>query len=161
VLWCVYGYSLAFTEGNAFIGKFDRLFLNGIFDPAKAAFSTAATFSKGVVIPSCLRGIPGDLRRDYLRPDRRRLRRARQVQRRAGLRRAVVHLRLPAMAHMVWFWTGPDAIKDAARLPPKAKPASCSRKARWTSPAAPWCTSTPPWPAWSVPHDRQTRGLRP
>jgi Amt family ammonium transporter len=36
VLWCVYGYSLAFTEGNAFIGKFDRLFLNGIWDPAKA-----------------------------------------------------------------------------------------------------------------------------
>ena len=29
VLWCVYGYSLAFTEGNAFFGGFDRLFLNG------------------------------------------------------------------------------------------------------------------------------------
>ena len=27
VLWCVYGYSLAFTEGNEFIGGFDRLFL--------------------------------------------------------------------------------------------------------------------------------------
>src|SRR3990167_3668452 len=27
VLWCVYGYSLAFTEGNAFFGGFDRLFL--------------------------------------------------------------------------------------------------------------------------------------
>ena len=26
VLWCIYGYSLAFTEGNAFIGGFDRLF---------------------------------------------------------------------------------------------------------------------------------------
>jgi hypothetical protein len=36
VLWCIYGYSLAFTEGNAFFGKFDRLFLNGIWDPAKA-----------------------------------------------------------------------------------------------------------------------------
>ena len=34
VLWCVYGYSLAFTEGNAFIGGFDRLFLKGMFDPA-------------------------------------------------------------------------------------------------------------------------------
>ena len=32
VLWCVYGYSLAFTEGNAFIGGFDRLFLKGTFD---------------------------------------------------------------------------------------------------------------------------------
>ena len=27
VLWVVYGYSLAFTEGNAFIGGLDRLFL--------------------------------------------------------------------------------------------------------------------------------------
>jgi ammonia channel protein AmtB len=33
VLWVVYGYSLAFTEGNAFIGGFDRLFLKGVFDP--------------------------------------------------------------------------------------------------------------------------------
>ena len=51
VLWCIYGYSLAFTEGNAFIGGFDRAFLRGIWDPATAAFSTAATFSKGVAIP--------------------------------------------------------------------------------------------------------------
>ena len=34
VLWLIYGYSLAFTEGNAFIGGFDRLFMKGIFDPA-------------------------------------------------------------------------------------------------------------------------------
>src|ERR1700686_694710 len=34
VLWCIYGYSLAFTAGNAFIGGFSRLFLNGTFDPA-------------------------------------------------------------------------------------------------------------------------------
>jgi len=27
VLWTIYGYSLAFTTGNAFIGGFDRLFL--------------------------------------------------------------------------------------------------------------------------------------
>ena len=32
VLWCVYGYSLAFTEGNAYIGGFDRLFLKGTVD---------------------------------------------------------------------------------------------------------------------------------
>src|SRR5204862_3914321 len=35
VLWSVYGYSLAFTEGNAFFGSFDRLFLQGTFDSAK------------------------------------------------------------------------------------------------------------------------------
>ena len=54
VLWCIYGYSLAFTEGNAFIGGFDRLFLKGIFDPAKGEFAIGATFSKGVVIPELL-----------------------------------------------------------------------------------------------------------
>src|SRR5688500_9739863 len=51
VLWCVYGYSLAFTEGNMFFGGFDRLFLGGTFDAAKGEFAMAATFSKGVVVP--------------------------------------------------------------------------------------------------------------
>jgi Amt family ammonium transporter len=30
VLWAVYGYSLAFTEGNAFIGGFSKAFLSGV-----------------------------------------------------------------------------------------------------------------------------------
>src|SRR6266850_755841 len=47
VLWCVYGYSLAFTEGNAFFGSLTtRAFLNGTFNPATQEFSLAATFSK-------------------------------------------------------------------------------------------------------------------
>src|SRR6201995_1329640 len=32
VLWCVYGYSPAFTEANAFFGGWSRVFLNGTFD---------------------------------------------------------------------------------------------------------------------------------
>src|SRR5205085_1179673 len=51
VLWCVYGYSLAFTEGNAYFGGFDRLFLNGTFDSTKGEFAMAATFSKNTPIP--------------------------------------------------------------------------------------------------------------
>lgn len=39
VLWFIYGYSLAFTEGNAIIGGFDRLFFSGMFNPAEEAFS--------------------------------------------------------------------------------------------------------------------------
>ncbi|HSI53449.1 MAG TPA: ammonium transporter [Ramlibacter sp.] len=54
VLWCLYGYSLAFTEGNSFIGGFDRVLMNGLFDPAKGEFAMGATFSKGVVIPELL-----------------------------------------------------------------------------------------------------------
>ena len=46
VLWAIYGYSIAFTEGNAFFGGFDRLFLAGITPE-----SVAATFSKGVYVP--------------------------------------------------------------------------------------------------------------
>ena len=51
VLWCIYGYSLAFTEGNAYFGGFDRLFLKGAFDSAKGEYAMAATFSKGAPIP--------------------------------------------------------------------------------------------------------------
>src|SRR6266481_4822363 len=45
VLWCIYGYSLAFTEGNSFFGSLtERLFLRGTFDPVKGEFANAATF---------------------------------------------------------------------------------------------------------------------
>ncbi|MBJ7314235.1 ammonium transporter [Rugamonas sp. CCM 8940] len=115
VLWCIYGYSLAFTEGNAFYGGFDRMFLNGIWDPAKAAFSTAATFSKGVVLPefvyvafqatfaaiTCALIIGAFAER------------AKFVAVLAFVVLWFTFSYLP-IAHMVWFWTGPDAIKDAA-----------------------------------------------
>ncbi len=115
VLWCVYGYSLAFTEGNAFIGKFDRAFLNGIFDPAKAAFSTAATFSKGVVIPEYVYVVfqatfaaitCGLIVGSF----------AERAKFSAVLAFVVLWFTFAYLpvAHMVWFWTGPDAIKDAA-----------------------------------------------
>ena len=50
VLWCIYGYSLAFTSGNAFIGGLSRVFLAGTFNPTTGAFSTIGTFDKGVVL---------------------------------------------------------------------------------------------------------------
>ena len=117
VLWCIYGYSLAFTEGNAYIGKFDRLFLNGIFDVSKGTFATAATFTKGVVIPefvyvvfqatfaaiTCGLIIGAFAERAKF----------------AGVLLFIVlwftFSYLP-IAHMVWFWPGPDGIKDAATL---------------------------------------------
>ncbi len=54
VLWCLYGYSLAFTEGNAFFGGFERIFMKGMFIAEKGEFAMAATFSKGVVLPELL-----------------------------------------------------------------------------------------------------------
>jgi len=46
LLWAIYGYSLAFTTGNAFFGGLDRLFMAGL-----TIESVAATFSKGVYVP--------------------------------------------------------------------------------------------------------------
>jgi Amt family ammonium transporter len=110
VLWFVYGYSIAFTEGNAFFGGFDRLFLKGLTPD-----STSATFSKGVVIPEyiymvfqctfaaitpCL--IVGAF--------------AERMKFSAVLLFMVLWFTFSYLpiAHMVWFWAGPDAYTDAA-----------------------------------------------
>jgi Amt family ammonium transporter len=115
VLWCVYGYSLAFTQGNAVIGGFSRLFLAGTFNSGSGAFSLVSTFSRNTplyelvyvafqatfaAITCCL--ILGSL---------------------------VERIRFPAVllfltlwftfsyvpiAHMVWYWPGPDAFTSAA-----------------------------------------------
>ncbi|CAD7531870.1 hypothetical protein KBAD50_37660 [Aeromonas dhakensis] len=45
VLWVIYGYSLAFTEGNSVYGSFSKALLKGVTPD-----SIAATFSKGVGI---------------------------------------------------------------------------------------------------------------
>jgi Amt family ammonium transporter len=115
VLWCVYGYSLAFTENNAFFGGFDRLFLSGTFDAASGEFAMAGTFSKETVIPEivfvafqatfaaitvCL--ILGAF--------------AERVKFSAVLLFAVIWFTFAyaPIAHMVWFWAGPDAYTSAA-----------------------------------------------
>ncbi|MDL2357375.1 MAG: ammonium transporter [Pseudomonadota bacterium] len=126
VLWCIYGYSLAFTEGSAVIGKFDRAFLNGIWDPTKATFSTAATFSKGVVIPEfvyvAFQGTFAAITCGLI---------VGAFAERAKFTAVLLFVVLwftfgyLPVAHMVWFWTGPDAIKDAATL------ASETAKAGW------------------------------
>ena len=110
VLWAIYGYSIAFTEGNAFFGGLDRLFLMGMTPD-----SVAATFSKGVVVPElaymvfqaafaaitvCL--IVGAF--------------VERMKFSAVLLFAVLWFTFSYLpiAHMVWFWPGPDAFTDAA-----------------------------------------------
>jgi len=114
VLWVIYGYSLAFTEGNAIFGSLDRAFFKGIFDPVKGEFAMAATFSKGVVIPEILFAafqatfaaitcclIVGAFAE------------------RAKFAGVLVFMVLwftfsyLPIAHMVWFWPGPDAYTAA------------------------------------------------
>ena len=110
VLWFIYGYSLAFTEGNAFIGGFDRLFMAGIWDNAAGTFANAATFSKGVVIPEIVfasfqatfAGITCALIVGAF---------AERIKFSAVLLFMVLWFTFSyaPMAHMVWFWMGPDA----------------------------------------------------
>jgi Amt family ammonium transporter len=110
VLWMVYGYSLAFTEGNAFIGGLDRLFMKGIFDPATGTFAMAATFSKGVYIPELLfaafqatfAGITCCLIIGAF---------AERIKFSAVLLFMVLWFTFSyaPIAHMVWYWMGPDA----------------------------------------------------
>ncbi|RDE50577.1 MAG: ammonium transporter [Candidatus Accumulibacter meliphilus] len=110
VLWVVYGYSLAFTEGGSFFGVLDKVFLKGI-----TADSLGATFSKGVFISEltfvifqgafaaitcCL--IVGAF--------------AERAKFAAILVFMIIWFTLSyaPMAHMVWYWAGPDAYIDAA-----------------------------------------------
>ena len=114
VLWFIYGYSLAFTEGNAFIGGFDRLFMKGIWDNAAGTFANAATFSKGVVIPEIVfaafqatfAGITCCLIVGAF---------AERIKFSAVLLFMVIWFTFSyaPMAHMVWFWMGPDAYTAA------------------------------------------------
>ena len=110
VLWFIYGYSLAFTEGNAVIGGFDRLFMKGLFDPASGSFAMAATFSKGVYIPELLfaafqatfAGITCCLIVGAF---------AERIKFSAVLLFMALWFTFSyaPIAHMVWFWMGPDA----------------------------------------------------
>ena len=113
VLWCIYGYSLAFSEGNAYFGGFDRLFLGGTFDSIKGEFAMGATFSKGVVIPELLfvafqatfAAITCCLILGAF---------AERIKFSAVLIFVTLWLTFAyaPIAHMVWFWMGPDAYTD-------------------------------------------------
>jgi Amt family ammonium transporter len=115
VLWAIYGYSLAFTQGNAFIGGFDRLFLKGIFDPVTGSVANAATFSKGVVIPefafvafqATFAAITVALVVGAF---------AERMKFCAVLLFSALWFTFAYLpiAHMVWFWAGPDAYTDQA-----------------------------------------------
>ena len=92
LLWIGYGYSLAFSGGNAWIGGLDKRFLAGV-----GIDSAIDTFTVGVAgAGTRLRRLPGRIRRDQLRAGGGRDRRTRAFRRGAAVHRVVVHLRLPA-----------------------------------------------------------------
>ena len=114
ILWVLYGYSLTFTNGgglNDYIGGFSKAFLKGV-DPA----AVAATFSNGVVIPELVYMVfqmtfacitPALIVGAFAE----RMKFSALV---VFMVLWVTFIYLP-IAHMVWYWAGPDAIADAAK----------------------------------------------
>ena len=112
VLWMIYGYSVAFTGGNPFFGGFGKAFLMGIKPE-----SLAATFSKGVYIPEYL-FVAFQLTFAAITPALIIGAFAERMKFSAILAFMVLWFTfayLP-MAHMVWYWDGPDAITTPESL---------------------------------------------
>jgi len=112
VLWTLYGYTIAFSGSNPFFGSLDKLFLKGITPD-----SVAATFSKGVYIPeltfvafqATFAAITCTLIVGAF---------AERMKFSAVLLFCALWFTFSYLpvAHMVWYWDGPDAITDAASL---------------------------------------------
>jgi Amt family ammonium transporter len=111
VIWCIYGYSLAFTGGSEWVGGLDKLFLKGVTMDSKAAtFSVGVNITEYVYIcfqmtfaaitPALIVGAFAE-----------------------RMKFSAVALFIPLwvtliyfpIAHMVWYWAGPDAIDAAAK----------------------------------------------
>jgi Amt family ammonium transporter len=112
VLWVLYGYSVAFTSSNPFFGTFDKIMLKGV-----TVESLGATFSKGVYIPelsfvafqATFAAITCALIVGAF---------AERMKFSAVLSFCALWFTFSYLpvAHMVWYWDGPDAITDAASL---------------------------------------------
>ena len=111
ILWALYGYSLSFTGGSDFIGGFSKAFLMGVTPDSKAAtFSVDANISELVYVcfqmtfaaitPALIVGAFAE-----------------------RMKFSAIALFIPLwvtviyfpIAHMVWYWAGPDAISDAVK----------------------------------------------
>ena len=109
VLWMVYGYSIAFTEGNAFFGSLDKVFLSGVTADSLAASWNKATpihemiyivFQGAFAAITCCLIVGAFAERAKF----------------AGILAFMViwfTISYLPIAHMVWYWAGPDAYTDA------------------------------------------------
>lgn len=112
LVWVIYGYSLAFTPGNAFFGGLSKAFLQGV-----DVTSVVETFSKGVAIPELVFVIfqmtfaaitPGLIVGAF----------AERVRFSALVLFSVLWVTFVyvPVAHMVWFWGGPSFAADPSGL---------------------------------------------
>ena len=133
LIWAIYGYSLAFGPGGAFIGGFAKAFLNIAPEGKTILDAQAATFSVGANIPELV-FICFQMTFAAITP-------ALIVGAFAErIKFSAVVLFIPLwvtfvyfpIAHMVWYWAGPDAIDTAA----KAVAAAADGTAKTTAQAA-------------------------
>src|SRR5260370_30923430 len=111
ILWALYGYSLAFTGGTELLGGVSKALLLGVTPDSKAAtFSVDANIAELVYVcfqmtfaaitPALIVGSFAE-----------------------RMKFSAVALFIPLwvtliyfpIAHMVWYWAGPDAISDAVK----------------------------------------------
>jgi Amt family ammonium transporter len=109
LVWVGWGYSMAFTSGSPYVGSFDKIFLKGV-----DATTLAATFSNGVYLPeyvfiifqmtfACI--TPALIVGAF----------AERVKFSALMVFCVAWLTVVyfPIAHMVWYWAGPDFLHSA------------------------------------------------
>ena len=138
VLWVVYGYSGAFTEGSSFFGTLSKLFLSGVTPD-----SLAATFSKGVNISELayviFQGAFAAITCGLI---------VGAFAERAKFSAILIFMVLwftfsyVPMAHMVWYWAGPDAYVDAAAAEAAGKTAGFLFQNIRYSTGCPWFCQT-------------------
>jgi ammonium transporter, Amt family len=126
VLYALFGYSLAFTGGSDFIGGFSKAFMSGVTTDSKAAtFSVDANVSElayfcfqmtfAAITPALIVGAFAE-----------------------RMKFAAIVLFVPLwliciylpIAHMVWYWPGPDLIQDAAKAVAAAADAAAKTAAQ-------------------------------
>jgi ammonium transporter, Amt family len=114
ILWVLYGYSLAFTGGGSFndyVGGLSKAFLMGVTPE-----SNVATFSNGVVIPEyvyiCFQMTFACITPALIIGGFAERMKFSALMLFIGLWVTFVYF---PIAHMVWYWAGPDALADAAK----------------------------------------------
>ena len=129
LIWVTYGYSLAFTAGgslNDFVGGFDKIFLKGVTPE-----STVATFSNGVVIPELVY-VAFQMTFACITPALIVGAFAERMKFSALLAFTALWVTIVyfPMAHMVWYWAGPDALGNAAKAVASATDAAAKTAAQ-------------------------------
>jgi ammonium transporter, Amt family len=111
LIWVFYGYSMAFTGGSPFIGGFSKAFLSGV-----DATTTVATFSSGVVLPEYVY-IAFQMTFACITPALIVGAFAERIKFSGMLVFMILWVTLVyfPIAHMVWYWDGPDAFIAAAK----------------------------------------------